>query len=559
MYTPENKSVFFGPHPTPHIWRSRVPQPYYNRSLAPRSLNMAQQDHHGKGSGDNYAAQGGDGDARPISNDMIRGLMKSRSLSRAGRIVLSGLSDLQEVKPAKLPHTWWNNVPPGKVFTSLLEQDNLLNGTTPIPAADKMYAMTGIQFLLTDPTAAAPGIVRDTAVRNGPALATATSTTEIANNNPLGPDASKQSNDLSSGYGFEETRYLNALNFPVATANNSAHGDVPCNANQTGHVGFRNKNYVAGPNVHVSRVCVQLNIRTELIVAELQASTMNPANMLQNIGGIGSGTLDFRVVVIQNTNSYKEKYASEPNLWKDFLRHPMGNPMEGLHPGHTNAAVAGSKPAFTENITGWPVANITSTVSADNAYQMHIPNQNAPGYQVSNAATGACPYIAPKVHDVMNGSINTEAYRVLHEEKFSLGVNNAFFPNSTLPTERTLNLDFPVHGLIDIADDPHHANISTSVESAAVFARTHNRRSWGWDARNIYHNAPRILIFCSVAGGRVGVRKMHFNTASPLPLMTPSNVAVIKTNNLWSANTSGYTVYRDQPHPNIASIPAPVE
>lgn len=553
MSTPER--------PRPSSAPPDAPNQELKHKEAKKGLHMAQQDHHGKGSADNYAAQGGKGSARPISHDVIRGLLSSRALSKSGRIVLSGLSDLQEVKPAKLPHTWWNNVVPGKVFTQMLDQDYLTDGAVPpvkIPDADKTYALSGMQFLLTDPTAAAPGIVRDTAVHDQSYLTSATATTEIANNNPLGPDSSKQSNDLSEGYGFEVTRYLNALNFPVATANNAAHGDVPCGPNHTGHVGFRNKNYVSGPNVHVSRVCVNLNIRTEMIIAELGSTTMNPANMLQNIGGIGSGTLDFRVVVIQNTNSYKVKYGSEPNLWKDYLRHPMGNPMEGLHPGHTNAATT-TKPAFTENITGWPVANITSTVSADNAYQMNVPNQNTSAYQLAAASSGACPYVAPKLHDVMNGSINTEAYRVLHEEKFTLGVNNAFFPNSTLPTERTLNLDFPVYGLVDIAEDPHQSNLTTAVETAASFARTHNRRSWGWDARNIYHNAPRILIFCSVAGGRVGVRKMHFTLTGSLPAMTPSNASVVKTNNLWTANTSGYTVYRDQPHPNIAGIPAPVE
>ena len=520
---------------------------------------------------DAYESRSGAGStlmARPHSYDVVSGLLNARQLGYAGRMTMAGLAQMEQVKPAKLCHSWHHNVLPSAIFQKGQREDSVLatlpfGGDNPGP-----QALSGIQFLLTDPLASAPGIQRAAASNDDHQ-----STTGVVDNklNPLGANPfTTGSTDVDEDFGFATTKYLNTLNYPLAsyiTPGVATHPPVAGTVSQTGHVGMREHNYVSGPSVMVDKLHVEVCVRTNDIIGSFATAApdvvhnpgMNPVALFNK--AFQSGNLDFRVLVLQNTNSYVERYACQPALWKDLFKHPMGNPMDGnVYQPHNHAT---NQPFFP--ITGWPTCNpiqLSGHAPSRGIYHnCFVGNQKRVDYGAlappSNTETPQVPYIAPKVRDYMCAGVNTAAYRVLADEKFSLSISNPM-SNNTLPTERTLTFDFPVNGLVDIGSDVGVGSALTAgsgIAAASLAVENMRRRSYGWDARNIYQNAPRILILCTVAGGRSSIFTKQFDAHG---LQTPG-ISVspnIDTHDMWTASTRGYTVYRDQPMAN-SSMRAP--
>lgn len=520
-----------------------------------------------------YDSRSGAGEtmiSRPHTYDVVNGLLNARRLGYAGRMTMAGLAQMEQIKPAKLCHTWHHNVQPQAIFQYGQREDDVLAALPPSPGPQ---AISGIQFLLTDPLASAPGINRSENVNNDNEPLTGVVDNDL---NPLGANAFGTSSldANSSGFGFPSsaTKYLNTLNFPLASyipPGVHTHPPAPGTANNTGHVGMREHNYVSGPSVMVDKLHIELCIRTNDIIGSFATAAsdvvnnpgMNPVALFNK--AFQSGNLDFRVLVLQNTNSYLERYASQPALWKDLFKHPMGNPMDGniWQPQNqqTNNAYF--------PVTGWPVCGpiaLANKVPARGIFNnCFIGNQKKDAYGSIVPSTAPenfqVPYIAPKVRDYMCHGVNTSAYRVLADEKFSLSISNPM-SNNTLPTERTLTFDFPVNGLVDIGDDagmPAAGTAGSGVISASAATENMRRRSYGWDARNIYQNAPRILIMCTVAGGRSTIFTKQFDAHGiQIPGISPG--PNIDTHDMWTASTRGYTVYRDQPMANSSiRLPTP--
>lgn len=537
-----------------------------NVNLAPASHAANHPNHNS--TKENFAAQGSD-NVRPASYSTIPGILNSKSIGRAGRLVMAGMSQISDAKNAKLCHTWHHRILPDDCFVRLQTSDKSSFNSSGVLDLNQSGSLSGVQLLLTDPLDSYPGVRQQNDINDDNA--------SLAQNrgvhDPLGPHmGSNVSLDTNWKHGINCTKYLNALNFPVAsnihlaatTGSQPPHtvtGSKPATSTHSGHHGFRLKNYVSGPTVMVDKICVDMVIRTESVMPKLldayvtahpAATPMEFLNRITN-----GGNLDFRVLVLQNTDSYKTKYSTQPALWKDLLCHPMGNPMEGvLMP----ANAMGSDPAVSGNftpVTGWPMAladgisenaPVFSQQMMDNLY---IPNQKSSAYQVAdNAAYG--PYAGPKVDDLMHNGINPRAYRVLHDEKFSLSVHHPLLPGAKNPAERKITLNFPVNGMVDISSAPGYRQrmAGQAAVSRDELFNSFRGRSYGWDARNIYHNAPRVIILCAPPGGKT--------VQTELEVDAPFNISGLpktcfNTKTLWTVSTSGYTVYRDAPEPNVKS------
>ena len=574
----------------------------------------------------NYKHQ--DGTKAKEDKERIGQLMNVKKLGYAGRQVLKGLAQLGDVKPAKLPHCWFSNIPPSPCFQHI---GNMLRVKQP-------SAISGIQLLLWDPRQG----IASRKEADGIDGFNSMFPTEQGNvqynfmqplegvrkldQDPLGPanTSTQQPSDIDRGFGIPATINLQALSFPIKTIPNyqdrsfgTAIGtsdqtaeDLTTNINRmkhtenmgmvynSFHAGMRLKNYVSAPTVYVKRVRVDLEIHMNSIQQTFEnwaaGGMTNPG--MGNVTALMNNAflaqqLDFRVLVLQNTDSFRAKWGVQPRMGYDLFQHPMGDPSEGCMPfiGDSVTNAPGLTEQITRPITGWPVRkpvpyDPTSSSNDDttlmhNAEQCMIPNQCYPNYGMASfglapsgtpAATGIAPaaYTPPLPKDVMNAPINQHAYRVLHDEKFSLSANSPFLPKTDLPARKDMVLDFPVNGMVEIGGGntpfvPPPYNVQNQMDADndmvmnSQFRGTmgSTRRSpQGWEARNIYHNCPRILVLATQPNGRTLPMVHKFNAAGVLvpaeslfPPWDQDGKFDKAIHKLWSATTRGYTVYRDTP------------
>lgn len=531
-----------------------------------------------------FASAGGIMISRPESYAVGEGNWKKRRLNKAGMLVKAGLENLEDVKQAKLPHTMFNYMIPHPAFYKCME-----NFAAPVTGDHAWSVLSGVQIHLNDTMASVGSIDADDNDVN-----------YLPDTCPFGTRINQDGNcemfvDLDSDYGIKAgdgtmpsntslgdgTKYcLNAFNFPLRSLEtNLPYPKAAGSATQTGHSGFRNHNYVSSPEVYVKDVVIELTIATNLMTmgGGVDLSGADSAQTFQNwLGSVGGlSQLDFRVLVIQNTDSFREQHGHEPTLSHDLLAHPMGlanmdqprrdfkpmkiNGVQNSGSGLVNAVQVAHYP------TGWMADPDTHCVGAADtglfpAWEQSIPNQDQAAYRDRGLATykGQNPGVSilPTPDDFMTGGINSHAYRVLHDEKFSLGVCTPFNP-STLPAQKTVKLKLPIRGMMDIFGKPRE-NIQTLTDLAeddGITKKYARRRPWGWDAIIHYQNAPRILIMCSPVGGRLFAKNLEKKTkGSELTDPLANQFAALgKTHQMWHVKTRGYTTYRDSPTPDVAN------
>jgi hypothetical protein len=530
--------------------------------------------------------------AVPKSYDVKPGLLKRTRYGYAGNLVMAGLAEIEQVKTAKLPHTWYEAIEPHEIFG--YGDSSFSHGIS--------GCMSGVQLLLTDALSSAPGLMAENREGTYDDNFPTTGNNALdggpypAQNNPYGgvqwKNGGVRSYDFHPNMGIPYPKYLNCLNFPIATkqervvqasidSGGQHHPAVYTtqrpDGKGSGHAGCRLRNFVSGPKVHVDKIHLEITVEMNNLLGHGEANQAIPAFQTQVFQGLGCQNLDFRVLVIQNTDSYFEKYGCHPHLWKDLLNHPMGNPMEGIVPSaeHLSVVHTNTDNPIVNNmpITGWPLvdwnrdSNIAPTVEAGlaNKHQVDIPNQNysAIRYAPKTDGTAKRPYgegqdpqliddnasmnhLQPRPRDIMNVGINRHAYRVLHDEKFSLGASAGVMTNnSNLPREKTIVMDFPVNGSIDIGSQNADGMIIGDSNHQHTLGN-YRTRTYGFDARNIYQNAPRVLIMACPQGGR-----SYSHIATIGSGVTSALGGGFNTKYMWNVSTRGYTVYRDTPTPNV--------
>lgn len=554
-----------------------------------------------------------------------RGLLKKRPLNKYGYATMKGLEDLDQVERSKLPHTWHNYIRPSACFTQALYNnwhssipeihnpaldgggvtgETLLGDLWKKPPTDHT-AITGMQLLLhanvpnnhvfTQPQSAYP--------------------TEENLHKPYIEE------DLNQITGIPTMRCLNAFSLPIVkqitgmpTAQIVDPSQPQCSYSESknqcagwikapdgtqgndmlgtsvdqqkrmnavlfsGMTGMRPENMVSPPTVNMHTVKIELDICMNTFAPPQTAYKDNAAVEYCGVGG-----LDFRVLVIQNTDSYVDNYHIPPSLTDNLLSHPMGSynsrsggAQQSMLPYETMEGAA------VNTVTGWPLGSDASVIGVDGAFiqgttadarlnrqWIGIPNQDSKSWSskqtilpqqttpVNYWAYGPKDVCRPGLRELMHGSINRQAFRVLHDEKFTLAANVPGSPAITgdgkFSTMRGINLEFPVGGMVETVgmNAGGATNVPNSVGTTSWLttgqkAQGQVPRPYGVEARIQYQNAPRIIILATPVAQRTTVVKVTQGSGED-PRFRPTQVKNL--DELWYVNTRGYTTYSDVPHP----------